>query len=82
MARLGINELTRDVEIHPAEVGAGKPRCRCFDLLSRFVRKEFGSGWEEQYKEFEDFWQNYFVATPPLRPGITSPWSAERPDRR
>ena len=30
------------------------------NLLIRFFRKEFGSDWEEQYKEYEDFWRDYF----------------------
>jgi len=64
MAMLGIYELARDIEIHPDEVDRGKPRCRCLDLLTRFIRKEFGSGWEEQYEEYEEFWRKYFSAPP------------------
>ena len=32
------------------------------NFLIRFFRKEFGSSWEEQYKEYEEFWNGYFFA--------------------
>jgi hypothetical protein len=64
MAMLGIYELERDIEIHPDEVDARKRRCRCLDLLTRFIYKEFGAGWEKQYQEYEEFWRNYFAAPP------------------
>ena len=59
-----IYELERDFKIHRDVVDARKPRCRCLDLLNRFIHKEFGSGWEEQYQEYEEFWRNYFAAPP------------------
>ena len=64
MAMLGIYELDRDIEIHPDEVGERTGRSRCLDLLNRFIHKEFGSGWEKQYQEYDAFWRNYFAAPP------------------
>jgi len=64
MTMLGIYTLERDIKIHPDEVDARKRRRRCWDLVSRFINKEFGSGWEDQYQEYEEFWRNYFAAPP------------------
>ncbi len=61
MAMVGIYELARDIEIHLDDVDDEKPRGRWLGFLTRFLRKEFGSGWEEQYHEYEEFWRNYFA---------------------
>jgi hypothetical protein len=58
----------RDFEIsHSTQRGEknghyGQPRTPWSNLLLRFFRKEFGSNWEEQYKEYEEFWKDYFFA--------------------
>ena len=61
MAMAGTFESVRDVKIHSDEVDARKSRCRCLDFVTRFIRKEFGSSWEEQYQEYDEFWRDYFT---------------------
>jgi hypothetical protein len=39
-----------------------QPSIPSSNLLCRFFKKEFGSSWEAQYKEYEEFWKDYFFA--------------------
>jgi hypothetical protein len=57
---------TRDMEI-PLQTKCSEkdndhrqPSAPISNLLIRFFRKEFGSNWEEQHKEYEEFWRDYF----------------------
>ena len=61
MAMAGTFESVRGVKISSDEVDTRKPRCRCLDLVARFIRKEFGPNWEEQYQEYDEFWRDYFT---------------------
>ena len=59
---------TRDIEISlPTQCSEKdndhmQPSAPSSNLLIRFFRKEFGSNWEELYKEYEEFWTHYFFA--------------------
>jgi DNA-binding NtrC family response regulator len=33
---------------------------RWHDRFSKFFNQKFGHGWEEQYQEYKEFWENYF----------------------
>ena len=34
--------------------------CRWYHRFARFFKIGFGYDWEEQYKEYKEFWENYF----------------------
>ena len=61
MDMLGTYEMIRDVEIRSDEGDRRRSRCRCLDFVAKFIRKEFGPSWEEQYQEYDEFWRDYFT---------------------